>query len=177
MEFFEAINRRHSYRGPFKGTAISREDLKKIVQAGIVAPSGCNRQTTDFVIVDEPALVRQIAPMHTANKAFQSARAFIAAIVDTNPEPAYEGMSFVVEDCSAAIENILLAITAMGYATVWIDGWLRVEGRAEKIGRILNLPEGKIVRVILPVGVPAEQWPAKEKKPFDERAWFNKYGE
>jgi nitroreductase len=177
MELFEAINKRHSYRGQFKSTPVGREDLKKIVQAGMQAPSGCNRQTTDFVIVDEPALVSQIAPMHTASKAFQSAHAFIAAVVDINPEPAFEGMSFVVEDCAAAVENILLAITAMGYAAVWIDGWLRVEQRAQKIGHILGLPEGKIVRVILPIGVPEEQWPPKEKKPFDQRAWFNKYGQ
>ena len=54
MDVFEAIAKRHSYRGPFKDQPISREDLRRIVQAGIQAPSGGNRQTTTFVIADDP---------------------------------------------------------------------------------------------------------------------------
>jgi hypothetical protein len=57
-----------------------------------------------------------------------------------------------------------------------VDGWLRIEQRAQKIGQMLGLPEGKIIRVILPVGIPAEQWPQKEKKLFSERAFINQYG-
>lgn len=175
MELFDAINKRHSYRGVFKDTPVSREHLKKIVQAGIQAPSGCNCQTTMFVIVDDAALVRQIAEMHPTNKGFQTAQAFIAAIVDTQPAAAYEGMSFVVEDCAAAVENMLLAIAALGYASVWVDGWLRVEQRAQKIGQMVGLPDGKIIRIILPIGIPSEQWSQREKKSFDQRAWFNRY--
>ena len=99
----------------------------------------------------------------------------IACIVDRRPDAVYEGHDFQVEDCAAAVENMLLAITALGYATVWIDGWLRVRDRAATIGRMLGLPEHKSVRVLLPLGVPAEVWPQKEKKPFSERAWFNRY--
>lgn len=176
MDVFEAIAKRHSYRGPFKDQPISREDLRRIVRAGIQAPSGGNRQTTTFVIADDPDLVAAIREMHPTNRAMQQASAYIACLIDEHPEAIYEGHSFQVEDCAAAVENMLLAITALGYATVWIDGWLRVEGRAERIGALRGLPEGKIVRVILPVGVPVEIHQQKEKKPFEERAWFNRYG-
>ena len=135
-----------------------------------------NRQTTTFVIADDPDLVATIREMHPTNRAMQQASAYIACLIDEHPEAIYEGRSFQVEDCAAAVENMLLAITALGYATVWIDGWLRVEGRAERIGALLGLPEGKIVRVILLVGVPVEIHQQKEKKPFEERAWFNRYG-
>ena len=49
MDVFEAIGKRYSYRGGFQPRAIPREDLSKIVQAGLQAPSGCNAQTTAFV--------------------------------------------------------------------------------------------------------------------------------
>lgn len=176
MELFETIARRHSYRGPLRDTPIPRGDLRKIVQAGLQAPSGKNAQTTRFVIVDDAHLVRRIAVMHDRVVAFQQARAFIACIIDVQPESIYEGHSFQVEDCAAAVENMLLTITALGYATVWIDGWLRVQGHAAAIGELLGLPPGKTVRVILPVGVPVESWPQKEKLPFEQRAWFNAYG-
>jgi len=176
MDVFEAIEKRHSYRGPFTDQPVSADHLRRIVQAGLQAPSGRNMQTTSFVIVDEPELVRRIGAMHTTNPAVQQARAFIACIADVKPAPVYEGHHFQVEDCAAAVENMLLAITALGYATVWIDGWLRLENRAEAIGRILGLPEGKMIRILLPIGVPAEKWQQKEKKPFAARAWFNRYG-
>jgi nitroreductase len=177
MEFFTTVKKRHSYRGGFQDVAVPRQDLEKIVQVGLDAPSGKNAQTTQFVIVDDPAVTRQIAQMHPANKAMQQARAFIACILDKNPEAIYEGLAFQVEDCAAAAENMLLAITALGYASVWIDGWLRVEGRAQKIGQLIGLPDSKYIRVLLPVGVPAEDYKQPAKKPFAQRAWFNRYGE
>ena len=177
MDIFEAIKKRQSYRGGFKAQPVPRADLKKIVQAGLDAPSGCNAQTTRFVIIDEPALVQKIGGMEQARKAVQQAQAFIVCVVDETPAGVYEGLSFQVEDCAAAVENMLLAITALGYGTVWIDGWLRREGRAEAIGKWLGLPAGKCVRILLPVGVPCETIAPPGKMPFAERAWFNAYGQ
>ena len=176
MDFFEAVVKRHSYRGAFTDAPVSREHLQKIVEAGLVAPSGKNCQTTRFVVVDEPELVAKIAQMHPVNKAMQQAKAFIILIIDKNPEAIYEGYAFQVEDCAAAVENMLLAVTALGYASVWIDGWLRVEGRNEAVGKLLGVPDEKIVRILLPIGVPAKEHHQPPKMPFEERAWFNQYG-
>ncbi|MDD5458446.1 MAG: nitroreductase family protein [Phycisphaerae bacterium] len=175
MELFEAIEKRHSYRGGFTDEAVNKEDLKRIVSTGLAAPSGCNAQTTRFVIVDDPAMLAKICAMHTTNIAMQQAKAMIICIVDKEPQPVYEDKSFAIEDCAAAVENMLLAITALGYASVWIDGWLRVEGRADKIAKLLGVPDGKIARVLLPIGRPAEKVTAREKMPFEKRAWFNQY--
>lgn len=177
MEFFDTVTKRHCYRGAFQNTPVPRSHLTQIVQAGLDAPSGKNAQTTRFVIVDEPKRVRTIGAMHESNKAMQQAQAFIACIVDQQPEAVYEGMAFQIEDCAAAVENMLLAITALGYASVWIDGWLRLAGRAETIGKLLNLPEGKRIRILLPVGIPAEAVKSPAKMPFSERAWFNAWGQ
>ncbi len=176
MELFETIRKRHSYRGPFEHKPVPRDDLKKIIDAALKAPSGKNQQTTEFVVVDDKKIVERIREMHEKNQAMQTAQAYIACIIDTEPAPVYEGFSFQVEDCAAAAQNMLLAVTALRYAAVWVDGWLRLEEHAEKIGNLLGLPRGKKVRVLLPIGVPAEQHSQPEKKPFEERAWFNRYG-
>jgi len=176
MEFFETVKRRHSYRGGYKDMVVRQDELLAIVQAGLDAPSGKNAQTTRFVIIDDRDLLKQIAAMHPTNKALQQAKVFIACIIDKQPEAVYEGLEFQVEDCAAAVENMLLAMTALGYAGVWVDGWLRCESRAETIGRMLGVPDTKIIRVLLPVGVPSEECQPPKKMAFGERVWFNRYG-
>ncbi len=145
----------------------------KIVQAGIQAPSAKNEQTTSFIIVDDPKLLAAVAEM-LDRPVCSTAPAMIACVAD--PRPVLPGLSFAVEDCAAAVENILLAITALGYSTVWLDGVLRRDDIAGRIGRLLGVPKGKIVRVLLPLGVAIEPGGQKEKLPFARRAWFNRYG-
>jgi nitroreductase len=174
MDLFDAIGQRYSYRGAFTERRIPREDLAKIVQAGLQAPSAKNEQTTSFVIVDDPALLAAIARL-LDRPVCDTARAMIACVID--PRPVLPGLSFAVEDCAAAVENMLLAITSLGYATVWLDGVLRRDEIAARIGRLLGVPQGRSVRILLPLGVAAEPGMQKEKLPFDQRAWFNTYGQ
>ena len=173
MDVFEAMAKRYSYRGPFTDAPVPREDLRKIVQAGIRAPSGKNEQVVSFVIVDDPELLGQIAAV-VQRPACNTAKAMIACVSD--PRPVFEGFSFAAEDTAAAVENMLLALTALGYASVWLDGVLRLNDVAARVGELLGVPPGRTVRILLPLGVPAEPGVQKEKLPFARRAWFNRYG-
>jgi len=169
MELFETIARRYSYRGEFTDAPLDRNTLEKIVRAGIQAPSGKNAQTTSFVIVDDPSLIGKIAEILDNRPVCRTARAMIVCATDPRA-------MFALEDCAAAVENMLLAVTALGYAGVWLDGALRTGDRAGRIGRLLGVPSGRTVQVLLPLGVPAEPGRPQEKLPFDRRAWFNRYG-
>lgn len=175
MDVFEAIKSRVSYRGIFKDQLIPHEHLVQIVQAGLDAPSGRNAQTTRFVIVDDQELIRKITATLPKRDCFNTCQALILCVVDQHPEQVYESYHFQIEDCAAAVQNMLLAITALGYATVWIDGMLRLERNAENIAKLIRLPDNKKVQILLPLGIPAEEGPRKDKMPFHERAWFNRY--
>jgi nitroreductase len=172
MELFETIKSRYSYRGAFLDKKIPQEDLRKIVQAGIDAPTGCNAQSVSFVIVDDPATIQAIAK-ETEKKHCKTAQAMIVCVCDKTP--AYGNLSFFIEDCAAATQNMLLAITALGYATVWIDGAIR-GAIAAKIAEILSVPKDKEVRILLPIGIPETPGKPNTKKTFEQRAWFNRYG-
>ena len=111
MDLFEAIEKRYSYRGEFKPEPVPREHLKKIVEAGIRAPSACNQQVVSFVVVDDPDLLEKAAKIIDRPVCY-TAKAMIVCIYD--PRPVYHDMSFAQEDCGAAVENMLLAITALG---------------------------------------------------------------
>jgi len=172
MEVFEAIAKRHSYRGAFKNLPVKREDLNQIVMAGIQAPSGCNKQTTRFAIVDDPVLLQALAEI-VPKTCVKTAPAIIVVI--SCHEPAYGDTYFDVHDYSASVENMLLAVTAKGFATVWLDGVLHHTGADEKIAALLRLPKDQNlqVSVILPIGVPEEEGTQNERLPFEERAWYN----
>jgi len=60
MSILETISARHSYRGKYLPTPVPREDLRKIMEAGLAAPSGCNKQTTSLIAVDDPAVLTKL---------------------------------------------------------------------------------------------------------------------
>ena len=176
MELFEAIKQRHSYRGAYLLKPVPEEDLETIVQAGLDAPSGKNLQTTQFVIINDPDTLDLVRAVFAGQTFIATAPAFIAAFYDVEERAASEyPYTFEIEDAAAAVQNILLAIAGLGYASVWLDGVLRNEGRAEKIGQIIGLPTAKKVRILLPVGVAAETGPRQLKQPFAERVRFNSW--
>lgn len=171
MELMEAIRARKSYRNLFTNAPVPRADLEEILEAGVLAPSGCNMQTTQFIGVDDPALVRQLAEICGKDWVKTSAAAVLLLTKETMSP---SGVSYHVHDYAAAAENILLAIAAKGYASVWIEGQIRGE-KAGEMGRLLGVPDDLTVAVYLPLGVPAKPVTVVAKKPFEERAWFNGY--
>ena len=60
MNTFDAIAGRFSYRGKYLPDAVPREHLTAILQAGMDAPSGCNKQTASFIAVDDPAILESL---------------------------------------------------------------------------------------------------------------------
>ncbi|WP_161843965.1 nitroreductase family protein [Pseudoflavonifractor sp. 524-17] len=172
MDFFEAAAKRYSHRTPFLDQPVPDEDVRKIVTAGIQAPSGQNCQTTSFVVVTDPALRKAISEQ-LATPATQTAPVILVVLSEHVVAPC--GLPFEVEDYAAAVENMLLAATALGYATVWMDGMTKAPAANAAIAKLLNAPQGKTVRTILPLGVPAEVGEPKPRKAFDERVHYNAF--
>ena len=172
MDFFEAVGKRYSHRAPFQDKPVPDADVRKIIQAGIQAPSGQNCQTTSFVVVTDPQLRERISNV-LSTPATKTAPVII--VVLSVPITAPCGMCFEVEDYAAAVENMLLAATALGYASVWMDGMTKADQANREIRAILNVPEGKTVRTILPLGVPVEMGSQNSRKSFEERCTYNQF--
>ena len=174
MELFETIQNRHSYRGMYKPDPVPREDLQRMLEAGLDAPSGCNKQTTSLIALNDAELIAKVAVLMEKPN-FASAPAAICVL--TKPIIAYRDRTYYVQDYSAAIQNILLAVTALGYASCWVEGHIT---DVDKIGRhmadILGVPQDMDMVAYLPIGKPDEKIVLPKKKPFEERAWFNGYG-
>jgi nitroreductase len=168
MDLFEAIEKRRSVR-KYKPDPVARGDLERIVRAGIEAPSGCNMQLRQYVIVDDAETMAKLQPL---SRSLAGAPAAIVILVD--PKETQYG-SFWVQDASAAMENMLLAAAALGYGSCWIEGALR---RCEQQLRdILKVPEDLRVWSLLPVGTPDETPSRPEKSDFADVVHVNRYGQ
>jgi len=153
MEALEAIRKRRSVR-KFTGEAIPGEELEKIVDAGRLAATGSNRQPWDFVVITDREMLDRLI---VVGKWMKKAGAIIAVVLDPYSR-------WWVEDGSAAIENMLIASTALGYGSCWVEG--DSLPHEEEIKSLLGVPKGKRLLALVPVGVP-EEWPTVEKRPLE----------
>ncbi len=153
MEALEAIQKRRSVR-KFTGDIVPRADLEKIVDAGRLAATGSNRQPWEFIVVTDAEMLDKLT---VVGKWMRNAGAIIAVVLDPYSH-------WWLEDGSAAIENMLIASTALGYGSCWVEG--DALPREEEFKAILYVPQGKRLLALIPIGVPAE-WPTIEKRPLE----------
>ena len=161
MDALEAIRRRRSIR-EFTGEPVPQEHLEQIVEAGRLAATGYNHQPWDFIVITRQQtidLLKKTAPW------MEKAGAVIAVVLDPTAQ-------YWLEDGSAAVENMLIAATALGYGSCWLEGYTRPN--EEEFKTLLNVPSEKRLLTLIPIGVPAE-WPTKEKKPLNEVLHWEKF--
>jgi len=174
MNTLQCIAARHCYRGNYLADAVPREHLIKILEAGCQAPSGCNKQTTSFLAVDDPEVLKKLHGVLNPPLG-DTAPAMICVL--TRKIPSYRNRIFNVQDYAAAIGNLLLAITELGYASCWVEGYVTdPDCIGGQMAQILGVPEEYDLIAYLPVGIPAEEYKAIRKKPFSERVWLNGFG-
>lgn len=174
MSAIDIISKRHSYRGDYKETLVPREDLIKILEAGLAAPSGCNKQTTSLIAVDDPEVLKKLYDIIQPNVQ-TPAPAMICVL--TQRIIAYADRCYAVHDYSAAIENMLLAIVELGYESCWYEGRATGEDRiGYQMAQVLGVPDEYELICFLPVGVAENKPMEPKKKAFEERAWFNAFG-
>jgi nitroreductase len=154
VDALEAIRRRRSVRN-YTGEPIPKEDLEKIVDAGRLAASGSNLQPWDFVVVTDQTMIDKLK---VAADWMDKAGAIIAVVMDPSSR-------WWLEDGSAAVENMLIASTALGYGSCWLEGYTLP--REEEFKALLGVPAEKRLLTLVPIGVPAE-WPTKDKKSLEE---------
>lgn len=174
MTLLELIQSRHSYRGEYENTPVPREDLVKIMEAGLAAPSGCNKQTTSLITVDDPEILSKLREVIQPPVA-ETAPAIICVL--TQRIIAYRDRCYATHDYSAAIENMLLAIVALGYQSCWYEGHITdVDRIGDQMAKILGVPNDYELVCLLPVGIAKNTPVGPKKKNFTERAWFNGFG-
>ena len=176
----DAIFERKSYRGAYLPDPVPRADLTTLLEAGLSAPSGCNKQTASLIAVDDPELLKAIfAVMDLPDCKYAPA---VICVLSKHIAAYRDGWGkercYSVQDYAAAIENILLEAVQLGYQSCWIEGHVTdADEQGKRIAEMLDVPEYYELVAVLPIGKAAEPLQSVQKRPFSERAWFNRFGE
>ena len=161
MDTLEVIRKRRSIRR-YTDDAIPKADLETIVDAGRLAATGSNHQPWDFIVVTERTMIEGFK---VSGAWIEQAAAVIVVVMDPVSR-------WWVEDGAAAIENMLLASTALGYGACWVEGDAFPHEALFKT--LLDVPAEKRVMALIPIGVAAEM-PVLEKKPLEQVLHWERY--
>lgn len=189
MNTFEAIGQRRSIRR-FKDVPVKREEMEKILKAGILAPSGKNSQPWKFIVVEGEQRQDMIGAMHRGLEYFREnygeqmgsaphsmrimskapVTVFIVDPEDRFVPPSADAVPMRVmeivnlQSVGAAIENMALAATELDIGSLWIcDIFHAYDALAEWLG----VGDALIVAAIS-FGYPDEEPPARPRKSLDE---------
>ena len=170
-EILDHIFCRRSIR-KYTGEPVSREDILRLLQCGMAAPSASDRQPWEFIVVTDEQMLARLR----RRLVFGRYHAPLAIVVCGNlkralPRPAKE---FWIQDCAAATENILLAAAGLGLGAVWI-GVHPLGPLVKSVSNALGIPKH-----IIPLGVVYVGHPAEAKEPrtrYDEKkVHWQRYG-
>lgn len=143
----------------FTGEQIPDEDIKKLLEAAMAAPSACNQQPWHFIVVKDKTTHDKIMEIQPYTRMLE--KAALAILVCADPElqtcPGYW-----VQDASAATENILLAVKAMGYGATWC-GLYPNDDRVWQIKELFDMPKQVMPLNVIAIGVPDEEKPPSNR--------------
>lgn len=157
----DAISARTSIRA-YQDRPVGADTVELLLRAAMSAPSARNRQPWAFIVVDDKALLRQLADsLPYAQSAAAAPIAVVVCGVLTESQGATNA-GWWVQDAAAASENLLLAAHAVGLGAVW-TGVYSYEDRVRAVRNVLGLPRHVVPLNVIPIGYPAENPAPKQK--------------
>ena len=178
--FLKLAAARRSIRA-FQDRPVEREKLDLCLEAARLAPSACNAQPWKFVVVDEPALKSRLAEAvfsgaYSMNRHAAAAPVLVAVVSQRGSAWAWvgnqvQGTVFRLVDIGIACEHFVLQAAELGLGTCWL-GWFDAKAAA----RLLGVPRGHRVEMLLSVGYPAEDPGPRPRNSRAQMSSFNGYG-
>jgi len=143
----------------FTDEPVTEEQIETVLRAAQAAPSAGNQQPWRFIVVTERETLAAVAATSPYARMLPAAALGIVVCGDT-AGLKHEGMW--QQDCSAAVENALLAAHAIGLGGVWLGYYPKME-RVAALKELLGIPEHVEPLAVLAIGRPAETKPPSDR--------------
>lgn len=167
MEFTDLIHTRESVRNYDPGRTVPEEILRKILDAGRLAPSACNYQPWKFLLVSSKSMLEKVRACYH-REWFKDAPHIlvVTALKEQAWTRAYDGYNSAETDAAIALTHMILAAENEGIATCWIAAY-----DPEMLRKALNLDKSQIIYGITPLGYPKKGYQkskGKKRKALEE---------
>ena len=146
MDFFDVLRSRRSIRR-FSHRKVSPAFVKKVVEAGTFAPTNCNQQLWNFVVITDDGMKERLVLEAASSTIIRRAPVVVVVL--------YDGWSYkeAIQGASLALQNMLLTATYLGVGCLSMNSY----GSDEKIKSILNIPENQTICCFMLLGYPEEE--------------------
>ena len=155
------IFKRKSVR-KFKEERVPDDLIENLLKAGMQAPSSCNSQPWEFIVVDRKEDKEAISRMHQFAKPAANSSHLIITLGNLNEAKVHR---MIDQDLGACNENILLQATHEGLGAVWL-GFHPIEDRTLRLKEYLEIPDYCIPFSVICVGYPENEGEVKLR--YDE---------
>lgn len=168
------LYRRRSIR-KYKTTGLDPETVQKLLQAALLSPSSKGHKPWEFVVIENPEILKQLALAKKGAGFLKSASLGIVILADPATSDVW------VEDAAIAATILHLTAESLGLGSCWIQirkrQFSETESCEEYVRRIVGIPENLKVASIIAVGYSDESKPpyTESNLKFD-KVYFNKYG-
>jgi len=166
MDFWETVAARHSVRR-FTTENVTDEQVQRLLETAVLAPSAGNRQPWHFVVVRDPATRQALANAAYGQRFVAQAPVVIVVCAEPAQSAARYGSRgqhlYCLQDTAVAATYILLAVAALDLGTCWVGAF-----DEEAAARALRLPAGRRPVALLPVGHPAESPRRPARRPLEQ---------
>ena len=173
MDVFEAIRTRRSIR-KYKDKQVAWSNIVTILQAGKYAPSAGNLQNWKFIVVKSDAKRAAISKACLDQEWMEIAPIHIVVVAEPKKAERYYGTRgarlYTIQNCAAAIENMLLTAHSLGLGACWIGAF-----DEDELWRVLGLPEEVSVQGIITIGYADEVPEAPPKHRIEHIMFFEKW--
>jgi len=183
----KVIFERRSIRKFDRHKEIPEDFIRKILEAGINAPSAGNVQPRTFIVINDETVKAKLYELCENQKFMLEAPLWVVICVDlhrhlravelSGVEYRYTGMlpyTFGVLDAALSLENMVITAEALGLGSVIIGSIIE---HPEKVSQILKLPTHCLALSILCVGYPKEKPPKRSKWNYETIVCENEYKE
>lgn len=144
MEFWDLLKRRKSIRSFDNTKKVSKESIEKVIEAATYAPSNCNQQLWNFIVVTNANTKERLIREAASNTMFRKAPVLICV--------TYDGWNYkeAIQGASLAVGNILLAASDMGLGSLPMNSY----GSDTGIKKVLKIPARETICCFIALGYP-----------------------
>jgi nitroreductase len=140
---------------------ISETTINTLLEAAMAAPSAMTKDPWRFVIVRNSTMLSSLAKALPGGQMLAAAN--VGILVAGDLEASFERhLGYLVQDCAAAIENLLLCAHALGLGACWV-GVYPSETSSTRVKQLLSLPLSVVPVAVISLGPPGEYLPARTR--------------